>query len=158
MKVILLEEIPSLGPAGAVVEVARGYARNWLIPQGKALAADERNLRALAHQRRLAEARLRRLRREAADLAQRIERCCVTIARPQGEEGRIFGAVTSRDIAEALRAEGLEVDRRKILLEEPIKALGEHVVPVRVYPEVTAALRVRVVPEGAAEQVEGGGA
>jgi len=156
MKVILLEEIPSLGLPGAVVEVARGYARNWLIPQGKAMAADAKNLRALEHQRRLAEARLRRLRQEARGLAQRIEELCVTIAKPQGEADRIFGAVTSRDIAEALKMEGVEVDRRKIMLEEPIKSLGEHVVPIRVYPEVTAKLRVQVVPQPAAE--EGGGA
>ncbi len=147
MKVILIREVLHLGQAGDQVDVARGYARNFLIPQKLAVEATSSNLRALeqykAHARRGEE----RLREEAETLAERLRDVTVTIARPAGEQDRLFGSVTSSDIAEALRSKEIDLDRKKIALEGPIKALGTHAVPIRLHRDMVAEIQVRVVRE-----------
>lgn len=147
MKVILKETIPSLGELGAVVEVSRGYARNYLIPQGKALEATPGNLALFEQQR----AKLQRLqekeKRAAQELAQRLSGTVVTLAQRVGEQERLYGSVTAAMVAEALNALGFEVDKKQVELAEPIKQLGSYDVMVRLAAGVKAAIRVDVVPE-----------
>ena len=144
MKIVLLERVEKVGSAGDQVEVADGYARNFLIPKRKAIAATSANTKSLDHLLRQNTAREERLRRAAETMAGRIAELHCVIARRAGEQGRLFGAVTNQDICAALAAQGLEMDRRKILLQEPIKALGSYTVPIRLHPEVVAELRLTV--------------
>ena len=149
MNVILLEPVDALGEAGAVVTVKNGYARNWLIPQGLALPATKSNTAEL--QARLAQ-RARQLAERKSDaerLSELLGEATLEIMVRAGE-GRIYGSVGNQDIADALKATyDVEIDRRKILLAEPIKTTGEHVVPYKPHPEVTIDLKVNVVPEAA---------
>ena len=145
MKVILYEEVKGLGKAGAVVAVADGYARNYLVPRRLAARATEGNLKALEHEKRVIAGRQRKLRREVDTLAKRIAECSVTITVQVGEEDKLFGAVTNQDLAEALSREGIQVDRKKILLETPLKELGEFTVPIKLLSDLTADLKVWVV-------------
>ena len=145
VQVILSEDVPSLGHAGELVNVKPGFARNYLLPQGKAIAATEASKRQLEHQQRvIAE----RVRRELALLEAergRIDGVLIEITAQAGEEGRLFGSVTAAQIAEKLAEQGLEVDRRRIDLAEPIKSLGDHDVVVRLHRQVTATVKVKVV-------------
>ncbi|NIM04357.1 MAG: 50S ribosomal protein L9 [Armatimonadetes bacterium] len=147
MKVILLEEIAGLGEAGTVTEVAGGYGRNFLIPRGLALQATARNMKNLEHTRAEITKKQGRLQSEAQALAQRLESAPLKIPARAGEEGRLHGSITTHDIAEALAAQDIEVDRRKIHLEEPIKVLGSHSVKIKLSKEVEAALTLEVVAE-----------
>lgn len=147
MKVILTQDVEDLGLAGKLVEVARGYARNKLIPARLAVEATPANLKRYERQRAEFKARTRKDQERAAELAGRLESLSVTIAQKAGERGKLYGSVTSMDLAAALAEQGLDVDRRKIRLLEPIKSLGEHEVPIRLHSEVTAILRVLVVKE-----------
>jgi len=145
MKVILREDIENLGKAGEVVKVADGYGRNYLIPRRLALVADVRNMKALEHDRMVIEKRAKKARKAAEDVAASISGMSLSISARAGEEGKLFGAVTSRDIAEALDAKGIKVDRKVILLEEPIKQLGEYTVKIRIAAEVLPEISVSVV-------------
>lgn len=147
MKVILIQLVENLGEIGDVVEVANGYGRNFLIPRGFAVAATAKNKRELGHEQRLREHRIARARTEAEAFAGELQALTCRFTRKAGEEGRLFGSVTAMDIAEQLKGSGVEVDRRRIQLEQPIKSLGEFAVSVRLRPEVTAALKVLVEPE-----------
>lgn len=145
MRVILRRDVPGLGRLGEVKEVADGYARNYLIPRGLAYTATEGNMRALEVDRRREAQRQARELAEARALAERIAAASVTISVQAGEEDRLFGSVTSADIAAALEQEGIQVDRRKIQLDEPIKELGVFNVPVRLHRDVECEVRVWVV-------------
>ncbi|MDY7033647.1 MAG: 50S ribosomal protein L9 [Thermodesulfobacteriota bacterium] len=145
MKVILLEEIPSLGKVGDVVKVANGYGRNYLIPQKKALEATTKNVKVWERQKSLFESKLDKAKRDAEKLAIQIESLSCTVSKQAGEEDRLFGSVTTMDIEESLKRDDIEIDRKKILLEEPIKKLGIYTVPVKLHPEVMANLKVWVV-------------
>ena len=147
MKVILREDVPSLGKAGEVVEVKRGFGRNYLVPQQKALIATSANLSHLEHEKQVALARKAKLKGAAATAAQQLEAQSLTITRRVGENDKLFGSVTTIDIAEALAKAGAPVDRHKIHLPEPIKALGEFTVDVKLHGEVTAKIKVNVVAE-----------
>lgn len=147
MKVILREDIDNLGKAGDIVKVADGYGRNYLIPKRLAVPADVRNLRALEHDRRVIEARAKKTRRSAEEMGGRLSSISLTIPAKAGAEGKLFGAVTSRDVAEALERAGVTVDRRMVLLEEPIKQVGEYQVKVRVGTDIAPEVSVRVVAE-----------
>ncbi len=147
MQVILLEDIPSLGKAGDVVKVADGYGRNYLLPQKKAIQATEKNLKTLEHQKRLIQQKVGKRRTEAERMAQKIENLTCTFYRNVGESGKLFGAITSMDIVTYLKEQGIEVDRKKIHLEEPIKNVGNYNVPIKLHPEITATLRVWVVQQ-----------
>ncbi|MEW6388228.1 MAG: 50S ribosomal protein L9 [Thermodesulfobacteriota bacterium] len=147
MKIILKETVPSLGKAGTVVEVARGFARNFLIPQGKALEATPGNL-ARVEQEGARRAKIELEEKEAAlGLITRFEGLALTIPQRVGEEDRLYGSVTATMIAEALLAQGLEVERKQLELPEPIKKLGTYEVTVRLAPEVKTTIQVEVVPE-----------
>jgi len=145
MEIILREDIKSLGKAGDVVKVKEGYARNFLLPQGKAVQADPKNLKELEHYKRSAAARQAKLKKTAEDLAAKIAGLSLTIKREVGEADRLFGSVTNKDIADALRQENVLIDKRQIQLESSLKALGVFEVPVRLHAEVTANLKVWVV-------------
>ncbi len=147
MEVILVEDVPHLGRAGEVVKVKDGYARNYLIPKGLAQAATKENLKALEERRRQLERRSTRELERARELAARIGEITCTIRRPAGAEGKLFGAVTSADIEEALKEMGIEVDRKRIELPEPIKVTGAYTVPIKLHPEVTATLKLWVEKE-----------
>lgn len=147
MQVILLEDIPSLGKVGDLVKVSDGYGRNFLIPKKKAIFATEKNLKALQHEKALVQQRLGKMKKDAAKMAQEIENLSCTFAKTVGESGKIFGSVTSMDIEAFLKQNGFDVDRKKIVLDEPIKNLGMHTVAIKLQPEVTAHLKVWVVQE-----------
>jgi large subunit ribosomal protein L9 len=147
MQVILLEDIPSLGKAGDLVKVSDGYGRNYLIPRKKAAFATEKNLKALQHEKAQVQQRLAKVKKDAGKMAQEIENLSCTFVKNVGESGKIFGSVTSMDIEAFLKENGLEIDRKKILLDEPIKNLGMHTVTIKLRPEVAAHLKVWVVQE-----------
>lgn len=144
MKVILQENLDNLGHIGDIVKVAPGYARNYLIPKGFALLANEKNTKALDHAKRQLEYKKNKMLEQAKALAGKIEAITLTLLHQAGEEGKLFGSVTNMDLAEQLKAQGVEIDRKKITLAEPIKQLGEYTVTVKVHPEVAANLKVVV--------------
>ncbi len=147
MEVILLEEHPSLGKIGDLVKVADGYARNFLIPKRKAVQATPKKLKALEHEKRLVQDFLEKSVREAEKLAKRLEDYSCTISKSVGESGKLFGAVTSMEIEQNLLDNGFKIERKNILLDEPIKSLGIYTVPIKLQPKVTANLKVWVVKE-----------
>jgi large subunit ribosomal protein L9 len=144
VQVILSEDVPSLGRPGDVVKVRAGYARNYLLPRGLAVEANSKNLRAFEHQKGLAMLRREANKGQALKLKQQLEALALTISANAGEEGKLFGSVTNIDIERALRERGFDIERRKIMLAEPIKQLGEFTVPVRLDPEVEAGLKLTV--------------
>jgi large subunit ribosomal protein L9 len=147
MQVILLEDVSSLGKAGDLVKVSDGYGRNYLVPQKKAILATEKNIKALDHQKRLVQHRMAKTKKDIQKMAQEIESLSCTFAKAVGESGKLFGSVTSMEIETFLKENGLEVDRKKIHLEEPIKSVGMYTVPIKLHPDVTAQLKVWVVQE-----------
>jgi large subunit ribosomal protein L9 len=147
MKVILMEDVAKLGRRGEVRDVADGYARNFLIPKKLALSATAGNLKNVEHIRRQQESKAVRVKEDASGLRARVEALTFEVTRQASEEGKLFGSVTAQDVVEFLEANGVKVERRRLALEEPIKALGEFSVGVRLHPEVTAQLKVHVVRE-----------
>jgi large subunit ribosomal protein L9 len=147
MQVILREDIDNLGKIGDLVKVANGYARNFLVPGKKAIEATPKNLNAMNHAKKMVSDRIRTMKKEATAEADRIKGLAVTIKAKTGEEGKIFGSVTSMDIAAAMKAQGVEIDKRKIVLEEPIKRLGEYTVSIKLHTDVFADLKITVVAE-----------
>lgn len=145
MRVILKAEVPFLGDAGDIVKVAPGYGRNYLIPRGLAILASEGSVAELEHQKRMADAIRRKNLSAARELAEKLNSTAVSIRREAGDDDKLFGSVTNRDIAEALAAEGIELDRRTIQLDEPLRAIGLFTVPVRLHREVQAEARVYVI-------------
>jgi large subunit ribosomal protein L9 len=145
VKVILQEDVDHVGHLGDMVEVADGFGRNYLIPRGLALIADERSVREFAHRKRLIEHRQAKAKGAAQDLAKRIENVTCTINKQVGENDRLYGSVTAMDIEEALIAEGLDISRRQLQLAEPIKNIGVFNVPVKLHADVFANLKVYVV-------------
>lgn len=147
MKVILKQDLDELGFEGDVVDVARGYVRNYLVPRGIAVLATPQNIKAFELQKKKIEIRRLRAKEEAVQLKDRLEGTGLSFAQKAGEEGKLYGSVTAMDIAEGLEKKGVVVDRRKILLDKPIKTVGDYKVPVRIYPGVTAMLQLSVAPE-----------
>ena len=147
MEVILREDIENLGARGQVVKVTPGYARNFLLPKKMAVAATEANKKIVEQERQAHLRRDSKAKSEAEDLSKMLSGVTVTIAQKAGENDQLFGSVTSKDVAEALERQKFTIDRRKVLLDEPIKQLGEHKVPVRLHKDVTAEVIVQVVRE-----------
>ena len=145
MKVILQQDVANLGKVGDVVKVRDGYGRNFLIPRGLAAIADERNTSRLEHQKKLAADRAARELASAKALAARLTATAVTIRRQVGEEGKLFGSVSNRDIAEVLATEGIVLDRKHIDLADPIRHIGAHSVSVKLGKDVTATVKVYVI-------------
>ena len=147
MDVILREDVKSLGKAGEMVRVKPGYARNFLLPRGLAFEATEGNKKRIAAEAKARDTRLAGEKAAASALAAKLGAATVALKGKAGEEGKLFGSITAQDIADGLAAQGLEVDRRRIELEHPIKTLGFHSVAVRLHPEVHAEVKVNVVAE-----------
>jgi len=152
MDVILTENVKGLGSIGDVVKVKPGYGRNFLVPQGLAVEASARNIKELEHHKRQLARKAAKLSKEAADIKARIEAVECSFVHKASDEGKLFGSVTSKEIAEALAAKGIEIDRRKILLDQPIKELGKHQVEIKLNAGVNATIKVDVVSEEAAAQ------
>ncbi len=145
MKVILREDVEKLGRMGDLVNVADGYARNYLIPRNLAGLATTKNIKSLEHVKRVISDRIKKEKMAAEEEAKKISALSVSIPAQVGEEGKLFGSVTSKDIVDAIAAQGIEIDKRRIHLEKPIKELGTFMVPVKVHHDVTAQIKVEVV-------------
>jgi large subunit ribosomal protein L9 len=145
MKIILLDDVAKLGRRGEVRDVADGYARNYLIPKKLALSATQGNLKNLEHIRRQQSDKAARIKHDADALRQQIEALTYEERRAASEEGRLFGSVTSQDIVDFLGRHTIQVERRRVVLDEPIKALGEHAVPIRLHADTVAHLKVNVI-------------
>jgi large subunit ribosomal protein L9 len=150
MEVILREHVENLGKRGEIVKVADGYARNYLLPRKLALPATDGNRKHVERERKIVEARESQEKGQAEALAARLAAVDITIARRVGDTEQLYGSVTSADIADFLKTKGFDLDRRKLILPEPIKAIGDHDVPLKLHREVTVPLKVHVVKEGAA--------
>lgn len=144
MKVILKENIDTLGHIGDIVKVAPGYARNYLVPKGLAIEATVKNAKALDHVKRQMEYKKNKVLEQARGLAARIEAISLNLSHQAGEEGKLFGAVTNMELAEQLKALGIDIDRKRILLAEPLKHVGEFTATVKIHPEVNANLKVNI--------------
>jgi large subunit ribosomal protein L9 len=147
MEVILKEDIANLGKIGEVVRVRDGYARNYLLPRGLVLIANKKNLKTFEHQKKVVADQKEKIMRQAHTVADQLATVALVIPMKVGEEGRLFGSVTNMQIEKALKAKGLNVERRKIHLDEPIKSAGDYEVPVRLSADVTVPLKVSVVSE-----------
>jgi|SRR6266540_2377685 len=144
MKVILKENIDTLGQIGDIVKVAPGYARNYLVPKGYAIEATTKNAKALDHAKRHLEYKKNKETENARHFAAKIEAITLKLVHQAGEGDKLFGSVTNMELAEHLKAQGIEVDRKKIILPEPIKQLGDYTATVKIHPEVSATLKVTV--------------
>jgi large subunit ribosomal protein L9 len=151
MEVILKDDVVNLGHRGDLVKVADGYGRNFLLPRKLALQATSANKAVVEQMKNAAARRAAGEKAQAEALAVKLEPVVLDFTRKSGEEGRLFGSVTSADIAAALEAKGFEIDRRKIQLSEPLKSVGEHTVTIKLYREVTAHVKVKVVAEASEE-------
>jgi len=147
MKVILRKDLETLGAVGEIVEVKEGYARNYLIPRGIALKADGKNIKILEEEQKKANLKLRKDKKSAEKLAQKLDTVSCTVAVTVGEEDRVFGSVTTQDISDLLKDKGFDIDRKKIVLDEPIKALGIYDIPIKLHSEVEAKIKLWVVKE-----------
>lgn len=152
MEVILRQDLDELGLEGDIVNVAKGYARNYLMPKGLALEASPENINSLELQRKKIEIRKLNAKENAEKVKQQIEEMEITFKHKAGEEGKLYGSVTSMDIASHLESKGIIIDRKKIVLEKPIKELGEFEAKVKIYPEVTGEIKVKIVPEKEKEE------
>jgi large subunit ribosomal protein L9 len=155
MEVILRETVDNLGKRGEIVKVADGYARNYLLPRKLALLATEGNKKHVERERKIVEARESQEKGQAEAIAARLSSVEITITRRVGETDALYGSVTSGDIAEFLKGRGFEIDRRRLILPEPIKTLGDHDVPLKLHRDVTVPLKVHVVKEGAEQPAAG---
>lgn len=147
MKLILKEDVKNLGQMGQIVDVSDGYARNYLLPKNLAVEASTKNVKEFEHHKGIILKKAARVREEMKVLSDKLSSAAVTIKANAGEDGKLFGSVTSMDIAEALKTEGFDIDKKKITIEEPIKRLGNYSVNVKIHPEVTSQLQVQVVQE-----------
>lgn len=147
MKIILKEDIKKIGKMGQIVDVADGYARNYLVPKGLAVEASTKNVRSLEHEKKIIQEKAMKLKDTAQDIGSRISSMTLTIKAKAGEEEKLFGSVTTMDIAEALLNEGIEIDKKKIFLEEPIKRLGSYSVMLKLHSDVSVPLNIQVVRE-----------
>ena len=150
MEVILREHVDNLGKRGEIVKVADGYARNYLLPRKLALPATDANRKHVERERKIVEVREAQEKSQAEAIAARLAALEITITRRVGETEQLYGSVTASDIADFLKDKGFEVDRRKIILPEPIKTIGGHDVPLKLHREVTVPLKVQVLKEGGA--------
>ena len=154
MKVILKEDVKDLGIMGTVVDVANGFGRNYLIPKNLAVEANPKNIKQLEHEKNIILAKAKKIRKSAEDAAEDLSKLSISIEAKSGEEDKLFGSVTAKDIAEEIAKQGIDVDRRRIIIEEPIKRLGSYEVAVKVHHDVTATIKLEVKKAGSEEAQE----
>lgn len=147
MKVILKEDVTKLGSMGQIITVTDGFARNYLVPRGLAVEANSKNMKSLEHAQKVIQEKAKKVKESARDFADRLAKITIIIKAKAGEEGKLFGSVTSMDISEQLKNEGIEIDRKKISLEEPIKRLGTYTVGIHLHPELDTQINLQVVEE-----------
>ncbi len=147
MKVVLKDDVKNLGKMGQIIDVADGYARNYLVPRGLAIEANTKNIKALEHEKRIIEKKAKKIKNSEQELSNKISARTFTIKAKAGDEGKLFGSVTTMDIAELLQKEGIEIDKKKISLDEPIKRLGSYSVNVKLHPEISTQLNIQVIQE-----------
>jgi large subunit ribosomal protein L9 len=149
MKLLLKEDVDGLGFCGDEVEVKDGYGRNFLIPKGKALLATPNNLKAFNHQKRIVQSKVKKMVATVQAVADEIAKVTCTIKKKVGDTGKMFGSVTAQEISDLLKAQGVDIDRRKIQMADPIKKAGEYKIPVKLHSEVTAQIKLIVEAEQA---------
>lgn len=154
MKLLLKEDVDNLGSVGDEVQVRDGYGRNFLIPRGKAILASEKNVKQLNHQKSIVQGKLKKLRKSSEAFAEEISKITCVITKKVGDQGKLYGAVTTQEIADFLKEKGIEVDKRKIQMPDPIKALGDFKVPLKLVAQVVAQINVSVVAEKEEEKTE----
>jgi large subunit ribosomal protein L9 len=154
MKLLLKEDVDGLGFCGEEVEVKDGYGRNFLVPKGKALLATPNNLKAFNHQKRMVQAKVKKVTGIAQEVADKISAVTIQIKKKMGDGGKMFGAVTAQEISDLLKAKGIDIDRRKIQIQDPIKKAGEYSIPAKLHPEVTAEIKLTVEGEKVVEKAE----
>jgi len=154
MKLLLKEDVDGLGFCGDEVEVKDGYGRNFLIPKGKALLATPNNLKAFNHQKRIVQSKVKKVTEIAQGVADEISRVSIQIKKKIGDGGKMFGSVTAQEISDLLKTKGVDLDRRKIQIQEPIKKAGEYAIPVRLHPKVTTEIKLTVEGEKVDEKPE----
>jgi large subunit ribosomal protein L9 len=147
MKVILKEDVENLGEIGTIHDVANGYGRNYLIPQKLAIAANSKNIKQFEHEKKIIEKKAELVIKNWEDVASKLSTVSVSIEAKAGEEDKLFGSVTAIDIAEAILKQGVEIDKRKIVIAEPIKKLGSYELPVKLYRDVTATVKLEVTKQ-----------
>ncbi len=147
MKVILAKDVEGWGTVGDIIEVKRGFARNYLIPKGLAYEATDSNIRQIQEILRQKSRKLQKEKEKALQIAEKLKGLEIVITRPVGTTGKLFGSVTTSDIAEALKEQGIEIDRKKIMLRSPIKNIGSYNIVIRLHPEVSETIKVHVQPE-----------
>jgi len=147
MKVILKEDVKNIRSMGQILDVADGFARNYLVPRGLAMEANVKNVKSLEHAKRVVQEKAKKIKSQAQDLSTRIAGVTVVIKSKAGEEGKLFGSVTTMDIAEQLKNEGFDIDKKKISLDEPIKRLGTYTVNIKLHSEVSTPVQVEVIEE-----------
>jgi large subunit ribosomal protein L9 len=147
MKVILKEDVRNIGTMGQIVDVADGYARNFLVPKGLAVDANVKNIRALEHAKKTIQEKAKKIRGQAQELSDKIANMTIMIKAKSGEEGKLFGSVTSMDIAEQMKNQGIDIDKKKIVIEEPIKRLGSYSVGIKLHSDVITQVTLQVVAE-----------
>jgi large subunit ribosomal protein L9 len=147
MKLILREDVENLGKGGELVDVKPGFGRNYLLPRGLAVLANQKNVREMEHQKSVAGAKAAKLKASAQAVAKRLSETPVVLRRKVGEQDKLYGSVTALDVAEALAARGLQLDRRDIDLKEPLKTLGDFEVPVKLHSEVVGKAKVKIEAE-----------
>lgn len=147
MKVILRDDLINLGKMGSIVNVSDGHARNYLIPKNLAVEANIKNIKAMEHEKKKIGERARKIREANQILADKISALTITLKAKAGEEDKLFGSITTMDIAGALKEKGFDIDRKKIVLDEPIKRLGSHTVGIKIQSEITASLNINVAAE-----------
>jgi large subunit ribosomal protein L9 len=147
MKVILREDVRNIGSMGQIIDVADGFGRNYLVPRGLAIEANTKNIKSLEHEKKVIQEKAKKIRNQAQDLAGKISNTTLVIKAKAGEEGKLFGSVTTMDIAEQLKKEGFDIDKKKISMEEPIKRIGSHAVKIKIHPEIATEVKVQVIEE-----------
>jgi len=147
MKIILTQDFDELGFAGDIIRVSDGYARNFLIPKEIALEANKKNLKFMDTQKKKIEVKRLKAKEDAEKISEKIKDTIVTIKQKVGDEGKLYGSVTTMDIAAELEKQGIDIDRRKITLDKPIKNLGDYNIPIKLYPEVTSSIKLIVESE-----------
>jgi large subunit ribosomal protein L9 len=147
MKIILKKDVESVGKAGDLVNVSDGYARNFLIPRDLGIEASNKSMKVLKNEMDIAERRIQKEKKAAQSMVERLEGVTCTISRKVGQHGKLFGSVTTKDIGDALREQGIEIDKRSIVLKEPIKSLGEFSVKVKLYSGISVDIKVAVTGE-----------
>jgi large subunit ribosomal protein L9 len=147
MKVILKEDVKKLGNMGEIVTVADGYARNYLVPKGLAVEASSKNMKSLEHAQKVIQEKAKKVKESLQEFAARLSKVTLIMKAKAGEEGKLFGSVTSMDIAEQLKNEGIEIDKKKMILEEPIKRLGNFTVGIHLHADINSQITLQVVEE-----------